>query len=62
MVLKAAKYVRKNVLGPSKFVPKWERPYIIKEAHNNGYYYLAKEDGTALADPIYGKCLKQYYA
>ena len=52
MVLKAVKYVRKNVLGPSKFVPKWERPYIIKEAHDSGYYYLTKEDGTALADPI----------
>ena len=62
MVLRAAKHVRKNVSGPSKFAPKWEGPYIIKEAHDSGYYYLVKEDGTALTDPINRKWLKQYYA
>ena len=61
-MLRAAEHVRKNVVGPSKISPKWEGPYIIKEAHDGGYYYLTKEDGTALMDLINGKWLKQYYA
>ena len=61
MVLRAAKHVRKNVLGPSKFAPKWEGPYIIKKAYDSGYYYLTKKDGIILIDPINGKWLKQYY-
>ena len=62
LVLRAVEHVRKNVPRPSKFAPKWEGPYIIKEAHDSEYYYLTKEDGTALMDPINGKWLKQYYA
>ena len=58
LVLRAAKHVRKNVPRPSKFAPKWEGPYIIREGHNSGYYYLEKEDGTALTNPINGKWLK----
>ena len=61
MVLRAAKHVRKNVLGPSKFAQKWEGPYIIKKAYDSGYYYLTKKYGTILIDPINGKWLKQYY-
>ena len=62
LVLRVAKHVRKNIPGPSKFAPKWEGPYIIKEAHDSGYYYLTKKDETVLTDPIDGKWLKQYYA
>ena len=62
LVLRAAEHVRKNIPRPSKFAPKWEGPYIIREAHDNGYYYLAKEVGTSLIDPINAKWLKQYYA
>ena len=62
LVLRAVEYVGKNVLGPSKFASKWEGPYIIEEAHDSGYYYLVKEDETALTDPINGKWLKQYNA
>ena len=62
LVLREAEHVRKNTLGPSKFAPKYEGPYVIKKAHGNGYYYLTKEDGTALTDPINGKWLKKYYA
>ena len=58
LVLKVAKHVRKNVPGPSKFAPKWEGPYIIRQAHDSGYYYLTKEDGTILTNPINGKWLK----
>ena len=62
LVLRIAKHVRKNLSGPSKFFPKWEEPYIIREAHDSGYYYLTKEDGIVLTKPINGKWLKQYYA
>ena len=58
LVLKAAEHVRKNVLRPSKFALKWEWPYIIRKAHDNGYYYLTKEDVIVLTDPINGKWLK----
>ena len=61
LVLRAAKHVRKNIPGPSKFAPKWEGLYVVKEAHDGEYYYLAKVDGTSLADPINEKWLKQYY-
>ena len=62
LILRTAEHVRRNLPGPSKFVPKWEGPYIIREAHDSGYYYLTKEDGTVLTEPINGKWLKQYYA
>ena len=62
LVLRTAEHVRKNLLGPSKFSPKWEGAYIIREANDSGYYCLTKEDGTFLRDPINGKWLKQYYA
>ena len=62
LVLRTAEHVRKNLPGPSKFAPKWEGSYIIKEAHDSGYYYLTKEDGIVLTEPINGKWLKQYYA
>ena len=62
MVLRMAEHVRRNLLGPSKFAPKWEGPYIIRKDHKSGYYYLTKEDGTVLTEPINGKWLKQYYA
>ena len=62
LVLRTAKHVRRNLPEPSKFALKWEGPYIIREAHDSGYYYLSKEDGIVLEDPINEKCLKQYYA
>ena len=70
LVLRMAEHVRRNLPGPSKFTPKWEGPYIIRTAHESGYYHLTKEDGTVLTkedatvltEPINGKWLKQYYA
>ena len=61
LVLRAAEHVRKNIPGPLKFAPKWEGPNVVKEAYDNEYYYLAKVDGTSLANPINGKWLKLYY-
>ena len=62
LVLRTAEHVRRNPLGPSKFALKCEGPYIIREAYDSEYYYLTKEDGTVLTEPINGKWLKQYYA
>ena len=62
LVLRTVEHLRRNLPEPSKFAPKWEGPYIIREAHDSGYYYPSKEDGTVLEDPINEKCLKQYYA
>ena len=62
LVLRMAEHIRRNLLGPSKFAPKWEGPYIIRKAHESGYYYLIKEDETVLTEPTNGKWLKQFYA
>ena len=43
LVLKATEHVWKNIPGPSKFTSKWEGPYVVKEAHDSRYYYLAKD-------------------
>ena len=62
LVLKVAEYVRQGMAGPSKFAPKWERPFMIRETHPSGYYRLAQMDIKDLMDPINGKWLKRYYA
>ena len=62
LMLKVADYVRQGMVGPSKFAPKWEEPFVIREAHPSGYYHLAQIDGKDLMDPINRKCLKRYYA
>ena len=62
LVLRMAEHIRRNLPGPSKFTSKCEGPYIIRKAHESGYYYLTKEDGIVLIEPINGKWLKQYYA
>ena len=61
LVLKTADHVRRCMVGPFKFSPKWERPFEIREAHVSGYYRLARMDGKDLMDPINGKWLKRYY-
>ena len=62
LVLKVADYVRRGMARPSKFAPKWEGPFVIREAHQSGYYRLTQMDGRDLMDPINGKWLKRYYA
>ena len=37
LVLKVADYVRRGMAGPFKFAPKWEGPFVIREAHQSGY-------------------------
>ena len=62
LVLKVANYVRQGMAGPSKFAPKWEGPFMIREAHQIGYYCLTQMDDRDLMNPINGKWLKHYYA
>ena len=62
LVLKAVDYVKWGMAGPSKFLPKWEGPLVIREAHASGCYHLAQTDGKDLMDPINGKWLKLYNA
>ena len=62
LVLKVADYIRRGMVGPSRFSPKWEGLLVIREAHPNGYYRLAQMDGKDLMDPINGKWQKRCYA
>ena len=36
LVLKVADYVGRGMAGPSKFAPKWEGPFVVREAHPSG--------------------------
>ncbi|KAK4389709.1 hypothetical protein Sango_2307900 [Sesamum angolense] len=45
----------------NKFLPKWDGPYVVKEAYTNGAYKLIAEDGLRIG-PINEKFLKRYYA
>ena len=62
LMLKVADYVRRGVVGPSKFALKWKGPLVIRETHPSRYYRLTQMDGMDLMDPINGKWLKHYYA
>ena len=62
LALKMANHVRRGMAEPFKFSPKWEGPFVVREARVSGYYCLAHMNGTDLIDPINGKWLKQYYA
>ena len=62
LVLKTTDHVRQGMAGPSKFSPKWEGLFVVREAHASGYYHLTQMNGNDLMDPINGKWLKQYYA
>ncbi|KAL0433615.1 UNVERIFIED_CONTAM: hypothetical protein Slati_2695800, partial [Sesamum latifolium] len=41
----------------NKFLPKWDGPYVVKEAYTNGAYKLIAEDGLRIG-PINEKFLK----
>ncbi|KAL0449524.1 UNVERIFIED_CONTAM: hypothetical protein Slati_1508800 [Sesamum latifolium] len=45
----------------NKFLPKWDGPYVVKEAYTNSAYKLVAEDGLRICR-INGKFLKRYYA
>ncbi|XP_075675089.1 uncharacterized protein LOC142644337 [Castanea sativa] len=41
LVLKVADHIRRGMAGQSKFSPKWEGPFVMREAHASRYYCLA---------------------
>ena len=41
LMLRTVDHVRRGMVGPYKFSPKWEGPFMVKEAHASGYYHLA---------------------
>nr|TKR99487.1 hypothetical protein D5086_0000192740 [Populus alba] len=45
----------------SKFLSKWDDPYMVQEVYTNGAYKIVDENGLRIG-PINGKFLKGYYA
>lgn len=60
LVLKATGHIQKGS-SASKFSPKWEGPYIIREAYNSGYFLISRLDWEGYLAPINGKWLKMYF-
>lgn len=58
LVLKVAEHIRRGMASPSKFAPKWEGSFLIREANASECYCLARMDESDLMDPINGKWLK----
>ena len=40
LVLRTADHFKRGLAGLSKFSPKWEGPFVIREANASGYYCL----------------------
>ncbi|CAL8174674.1 unnamed protein product [Prunus armeniaca] len=45
----------------SKFISKWDGPYVVQEVYTSGAHKIVAEDSLRV-DPINGKFLKPYYA
>jgi len=45
----------------SKFEPKWEGPYIVKDVYSSGAYRIISPDGEYYQTTVNGKFLKRYY-
>lgn len=48
-------------LSKTEFFPKWEVPYIIKEASESKYYKIAFIGSEEVLRPINIKWIKGYY-
>jgi len=44
----------------SKFTPKWEGPYVVREVYSNGAYKIVDGQGVQVGS-INSKFLKRYY-
>ena len=40
LVLRTLDHVKRGLAGLSKFSPKWEGPFVIRETNASGYYRL----------------------
>jgi hypothetical protein len=45
----------------SKFLSKWDGPYVVQKVYTNGAYKIIDENGLRIG-PINDKFLKRYYA
>lgn len=45
LVLKAAGHIQKGT-NVSKFSPKWEGPYVVREAYDSGYFLISRPDSN----------------
>ena len=61
-MLRTTNHARQDMAGPSNSHQSGKDPFVVRETHVSRYYRLAQIDGKDLMDPIYGKCLKHYYA
>ena len=41
LMLKIVDHVKQGMAEPSKFSPKWEGPFAVRETHASEYYRLA---------------------
>ncbi|XP_028123698.1 uncharacterized protein LOC114320834 [Camellia sinensis] len=60
LVLRAAPHVMRGT-STHKFTPKWQGPYVVREANENGYYRISEPNSQALLSPINAKWLKAYF-
>ena len=44
----------------SKFTPKWDGPYVVREVYLNGAYKIVDIEGVRVG-PINGRFLKRYF-
>lgn len=55
LVLRTTNHIRRGLASPSKFLLKWEGPFMLREANASGYCRLTKMNGEDLMDIINGK-------
>ena len=60
LVLKRIPQNRQDSRG--KWLPNWERPYVVKKAYSGGALILTEMDGKKFPDPINADIVKNYYA
>ena len=60
LVLKAAEHVMKG-MNAAKFTPKWEGPYVVKEARASGYCKLVNPKSGHVTAPVNFKYVKKDY-
>lgn len=60
LVLKAAGHIQKGT-NASKFSPKWEGPYVVREAYDSGYFLISRPDLNGYLAPMNGRWLKLYF-
>ncbi|KAF7839291.1 reverse transcriptase [Senna tora] len=61
LVMRATEHVMKN-LHSTKFSPKWEGPFKVKQVHDSGYCILENPKSGLETSPVNFKFIKKFYA